>query len=99
MRWTGALQAKRVADLAKPHDLNLAPNNHGPLLATLMVAQLRGAITNLRLLEYDADDAPWRDTLLSQPLTFSGGHLVLPDGSGWGAQINEAVLREHERRA
>ena len=98
-RWTGVLQSKKIADLAKAHDLNLAPHNHGSPLATLMAAHLCSAITNLRLLEFDADDVPWRDSLLSQPLTISGGHIVLPDGPGWGAQINETVLREHERRA
>jgi L-alanine-DL-glutamate epimerase-like enolase superfamily enzyme len=94
VRWTGVWQAKKIADLAACYEVNVAPHNHGSPLATLMAAHFCAAVANLRTMEYDVDDVDWRDTLIDPALIIENGHLVLPDGPGWGANVNEAVLRE-----
>ena len=94
VRWTGVLQAKRIADLAKVYDINVAPHNHGSPLASLMAAQFCASVTNLRLMEYDVDDVPWRDGLLAQSPEIVDGYLHLPEGPGWGIEIDETRLME-----
>jgi hypothetical protein len=38
---------------------------------------------------------PWKKDLVTQPPVIENGHMFLPQGSGWGAEINEEVLRAH----
>ena len=93
--WTGVWQAKKVADLASHYEMNVAPHNHGSPLATLMAAHFCAAATNLRIMEYDVDDVAWRDELITAPLRIADGRLSLPEGPGWGADIDETVMRRH----
>jgi L-alanine-DL-glutamate epimerase-like enolase superfamily enzyme len=95
VRWTGVWQAKKVADLASHYEMNVAPHNHGSPLATLMAAHFCAAATNLRIMEYDVDDVAWRDELITAPLRIADGRLSLPEGPGWGADIDETVMRRH----
>jgi len=41
------------------------------------------------------DDVPWKGTFVTKLPTIRDGHIWLSDASGWGADINERVLREH----
>ena len=52
-------------------------------------------IPNARILEYDVDDVPWRDELVSALPDISAGELRIPGGPGWGVELNEAVLADH----
>jgi hypothetical protein len=46
-------------------------------------------------MEIDIDDVPWKGTLVTKPPTIRDGHIWLSDAPGWGADINESVLRLH----
>jgi L-alanine-DL-glutamate epimerase-like enolase superfamily enzyme len=46
-------------------------------------------------MEIDIDDVPWKADLVTCPPMIQDGHILLPTGPGWGADINEEVLREH----
>ena len=93
--WNGFHQAKKIADLAETFEVNCAPHNYYSHLATFISAQWCAAIPNARILEYDVDDVPWRDELVTALPEISGGELRIPSGPGWGVELNEAVLAEH----
>jgi galactonate dehydratase len=95
VRWTGVWQAKKIADLADCYDINVAPHNHGSPLATLMAANFCAAAANVRIMEYDVDDVPWRDTLVDQPPEIKDGHIRLPNRPGWGVEMDETVIGTH----
>jgi galactonate dehydratase len=44
------------------------------------------------------DDVPWRDELVSRPPVLDRGHLLVPAGPGWGADVNEDVAAAHPPR-
>jgi hypothetical protein len=46
-------------------------------------------------MEIDIDDVPWKADLVTKPPQIKDGHIFLPSGPGWGADIDEKVLREH----
>ncbi len=92
VRWAGVWEAKKLADLAKCYEINIAPHNHGSPLATLMAAHLCASITNLKALEYDVDDVSWRDDIVVAPPRIESGQLILPEGPGWGTELNETLL-------
>jgi L-alanine-DL-glutamate epimerase-like enolase superfamily enzyme len=93
--WNGFHQAKKIADLAETFEVNCAPHNYYSHLATFISAQWCAAIPNVRILEVDVDDVPWRETLTTATPEIEGGVLKVPAGPGWGVDVNEDVLREH----
>jgi L-alanine-DL-glutamate epimerase-like enolase superfamily enzyme len=93
--WNGFHQAKKIADLAETYEVNCAPHNYYSHLATLISAQWCAAIPNVRILEVDVDDVPWREELTTAVPEIADGRVAIPAGPGWGADVNEDVLREH----
>ena len=93
--WNGFHQAKKIADLAETFEVNCAPHNYYSHLATFIAAQWCAAIPNARILEFDVDDVPWRDELVSALPEIAAGELRIPPGPGWGVELNEDVLRAH----
>jgi galactonate dehydratase len=93
--WNGFHQAKKIADLAETFEVNCAPHNYYSHLATFISAQWCAAIPNVRILEVDVDDVPWREELTTAVPAIRDGTLMIPPAPGWGADVDEAVLREH----
>jgi galactonate dehydratase len=93
--WNGFHQAKKIADLAETFEVNCAPHNYYSHLATFIAAQWCAAIPNARILEFDVDDVPWRDELVTALPEIGGGQITVPTGPGWGADVVEDVLRAH----
>jgi galactonate dehydratase len=93
--WNGFHQAKKIADLAETFEVNCAPHNYYSHLATFISAQWCAAIPNVRMLEVDVDDVPWREELTTAVPEIRDGVLTIPSGPGWGSEINEDVLRAH----
>ena len=93
--WNGILEAVKIASLADTYEVNIAPHNFNGHLGTLMSAHLCAAVPNVRVMEIDIEDVPWKDEVVSYALKIEGGDLLLPTGIGWGADVNEAVLRAH----
>ena len=93
--WNGFHQAKKIADLAETFEVNCAPHNYYSHLATFISAQWCAAIPNVRILEIDVDDVPWREELTTAVPRVDAGKLAIPSGPGWGADVNEDILEEH----
>lgn len=93
--WNGILESLKIASMADTFEVNVAPHNYGSPLLDLISAHFSAAVPNLRTMEFDVDGVPWNEDLLTVPLSLDGGDLLLPTGPGWGAEINEDVLRAH----
>jgi galactonate dehydratase len=93
--WNGFAQSKRIADLAESYELNIAPHNYYSHLSTLHSVHLCAAVPNVRIMEIDVDDVPWKDELVDAPPVIERGEVVLPTRPGWGADLDEAVARKH----
>jgi L-alanine-DL-glutamate epimerase-like enolase superfamily enzyme len=93
--WNGIAQAKKVGDLAETFQHNVAPHNHYSHLSTFMSAALCAALPNVRIMEIDIDDVPWKDELVTVAPEIAGGYMTIPRGPGWGTAVNEEVARAH----
>jgi L-alanine-DL-glutamate epimerase-like enolase superfamily enzyme len=93
--WNGFSQAYIIGQMADAYELTVAPHNYYSHLADLHAIQLCAVLPNVRIMEIDVDDVPWKAELVTQPPTIRDGHILLPSGPGWGADINEQVLLEH----
>ena len=93
--WNGVGEAAKIANAAQTVGLDIAPHNFYGHLSTMMSAQLCSAVPNVSILEVDIDGVSWRDDLLSQPPVYQDGYLMIPDGPGWGVEVNEEAVRAH----
>ena len=93
--WNGWIQGKRVADMAEAYEINIAPHNYYSHLADTISAQFCGTLPNVKIMEIDIDDVPWKTEMMTVPPTIKDGYISVPSGPGWGTSINEEVLRAH----
>ena len=93
--WNGILESVKIATMAEAFEVNVAPHNFYGHLSTLMSAHFCGALPNFRIMEIDIDDVPWKDDLVTEPPKIEDGHLILPTGPGWGAELNEEAILAH----
>jgi len=93
--WNGFGESRKVAQLAETHELNVAPHNYYSHLSTLHSLHLCATVPNVRIMEIDVDDVPWKDELVDAPPVIEAGHVLLPTRPGWGADLVEAVAARH----
>lgn len=93
--WNGLLESRRVAELADLYEANVAPHNHYSHLATHISAHFCASIPNVRIMEVDVDDVPWKHQLVTARPQVANGAMTLSTAPGWGADIDEAVSAAH----
>lgn len=93
--WNGFSQAKKVGELAEVFQYNVAPHNFYSHLATHISTSLCAVLPNVRIMEIDVDDVPWKDELVTKPPVIEDGHIQVPTGPGWGTELNEEVALAH----
>ncbi|MBI2987277.1 MAG: mandelate racemase/muconate lactonizing enzyme family protein [Deltaproteobacteria bacterium] len=96
--WNGFYRSKQIADMAELYEMNVAPHNYNGHLSTFISAQFCALVPNLRIMEYDVDDVPWREELFTNLPKIENGAMEVPTGPGWGTEIKEEVLRQHTWR-
>ncbi len=85
-----------MADMAESYEVNVAPHNYcGGYLGDVMSAHFAAAVPNLRIMEHDVDDVPWKTEFLTSPPVIENGEMIVPQGPGWGTDVNEAAVRAH----
>ncbi len=95
LAWNGITMGKKIADMAHTYDTLVAPHNcHSPL-NTLISAAVCATVPNFFIQEFDVDDAPWRDEIMSHPFVIKHGHLQLSDRPGLGSDLIESELLKH----
>ena len=95
--WNGFAQARKIADLAETHEVACAPHNYYSHLATFIAAQWCAVIPNVRMLEVDVDDVPWREVLTTAVPEIAAGELVVPVGAGLGLRRGRGRARGASR--
>jgi galactonate dehydratase len=93
--WNGAWQGMKMAAVAQAFDLDVAPHNFYGHLCTMMNAHFAAAVPNLRIMETDIDRLGWDDELVTVVPDIRDGHLVVPDGPGWGTEPVPEALAAH----
>jgi L-alanine-DL-glutamate epimerase-like enolase superfamily enzyme len=93
--WNGIFEAMRMAALADTFEINVAAHNFCGPIATLIGAHFCAAVPNFRVMEMDVVQVPWTNDLITNPPIVENGHMRLPEGPGWGADVDEAALNAH----
>jgi galactonate dehydratase len=93
--WNGFAQAYVIGQMADAYERTVAPHNYYSHLADLHSMHLCAVLPNVRIMEIDIDDVPWKADLVTNPPRIEHGEMLLPTGPGWGAEIVEEVLAAH----
>jgi L-alanine-DL-glutamate epimerase-like enolase superfamily enzyme len=99
----GLTRTLRVVALAQAAGLPITPHSANLSLVTVFTLHLMGAIENAGpYVEFSiegADYYPWQDGLYTPALVAQGGTVQIPDGPGWGVEIEPAWLARATRQA
>ena len=91
----GITGLKKIAAMAEAHYIGMAPHNPNGPLATIINLHYAAAISNFFILETigsEAEDKLTRE-LLKNPVNRVAGCLSLPEGPGFGVELNEEALQ------
>jgi galactonate dehydratase len=93
----GITGLKKIAALAEAHYIGMAPHNPNGPLATVMNLHYAAAISNFFILEVIGSVAEETLTteLLKIPQKLTAGQLSVPEGPGFGVELNQAALDAH----
>jgi galactonate dehydratase len=90
----GITGLKKIAALAEAHYIGMAPHNPNGPLATVMNLHYAASIPNFYLLETigsEADEELTRQ-MLKRPVKIVNGSYNLPEGPGFGVELNQEAL-------
>ena len=91
----GFLELKKIAGMAESFYIDLAPHNPMSPLATVHNLHLAASIPNFLILECRPLDDPHLSNVLTESLILKDGYLDLPEGPGWGVELNLDYLQAH----
>ena len=91
--WNGLYESLKIASMADAYEINVAPHNFYGHLCSAISATFSALVPNFRVMEIDIDSAPWRDEFYTAAPVIENGEMILPDGPGWGIDVNEKAVR------
>ena len=96
----GMTRSLRVAKMAEKAGKLCVPHSANRSMVTVFSLHLLGAIPNAGPhLEFCIEPPGWTAQLLTEPLEAKNGHVQIPEGPGWGVEINPAWLEKTVRNA
>ena len=93
--WNGFTEARRIAALADMYEIPIAPHNYYSHFSTMMSAQLCASVPNVKIMETDVDQVPWRDDIITELPDIRDGYLTISKKPGIGADLNEKEIAKH----
>ncbi len=76
--WNGFSQAVQIGRMAEAYEINIAPHNYYSHLADLHSIHLCAVLPNVRIMEIDIDDVPWKAELVTRPPAHQGRPHLRP---------------------
>ena len=91
----GILEAKKVAALAESFYAHIAPHLYcGPLVGAANI-QVSATCPNFLILESIRKWDGFYADILTAPIEWEDGHVIVPDRPGLGVELNEELARAH----
>jgi galactonate dehydratase len=94
-QYNGLLESLRMASMADAYEVNCATHSFSGPLCSVITAHFGAVVPNLRIMELDVDEVPWKPKFLTKPMVVENGEFILPTGPGWGTDVDEDMLRKH----
>lgn len=91
----GMLEMRKIAAMAEAFYVTVAPHNPMGPVATAINVHFAACTPNFLILEYVPDDTPGRADLVKEPIRIKDGYLEIPEGPGWGIELNEKAFEKY----
>ena len=91
----GLLELTRIAAMAEADAVAVAPHNPSGPVSTAASVQVCAVLKNFRLLEFQWGEADWRHEVLVPPEKFESGTISVPEGPGFGVELDDRVVKAH----
>ena len=91
----GLAEMAKIATVAELHGVLVSPHNPSGPVSTVVSAHACAGMSNFDILEYQWNETDWRGDLLDPPERFVNGILRVPDGAGFGVNLNDTLARGH----
>ena len=85
----GISAVMKMAAMAEPHYVAIAPHNPSGPVANACALHLAAAIPGFRILEICLTDVSWRKELTNERVVFDKGNILIPEGIGLGLELND----------
>lgn len=85
----GISAVMKMAAMAEPHYVAIAPHNPSGPVANACALHLAASIPGFRILEICLTDVSWRSELTNERVVFDKGNILIPEGVGLGLELNE----------
>ncbi|WP_308589138.1 galactonate dehydratase [uncultured Oscillibacter sp.] len=85
----GISAVKKMAAMAEPRYVALAPHNPSGPVANAATLHLAASTPGFRILEICLTDVSWRGELTDERVVFQQGDILIPQGEGLGLELNE----------
>lgn len=96
----GISRARAVARMAEAAGLPCTPHAANRSMVTVFTIHLQAALPNAgHFMEFSIEETPWLDDLFaSDPFEVEGGEVTVPQGLGWGVEINKNWLAKADHQ-
>ncbi|MBC7237646.1 MAG: mandelate racemase/muconate lactonizing enzyme family protein [Chloroflexi bacterium] len=95
----GITRALRACKMAEENGMPVVPHSANLSLVTVFTMHLLAAIPNAGPhFEFSIENTPWTKGLYTPELVVKDGEVQIPQGPGWGVEINPDWLAKAERQ-
>ncbi len=92
----GFLETKKICSTAETYSLMIAPHNVGGIISTTAALHLMAGLRNGKICEHFNDFSDTEIKKAGSPYPeVKDGYFELPQGPGWGVELDMDYLREH----
>jgi galactonate dehydratase len=91
----GLWEARKIAAMAEPYSMAVAPHNPNGPIATAAVVHFALATPNWLIQEAIASDVPWRNEVISNPIEVVNGYIDPPTRPGLGIDVDELAAAKY----
>jgi galactonate dehydratase len=91
----GMLELTHIAAMADAAGCAVSPHNPSGPVSTAASVQVCAGMKNFRILEMQWGEVEWRGELLTPHEQFRQGAIRVPETPGFGARLNDKLVRAH----
>ena len=94
----GFYEGHKIATMAETYHIRVLPHNPNGPISTLVGLHLGASTPNFEMLEYPRQPAEQPPFLKNMPMV-EDGWMRVPEGPGWGVELDESVLADFKPEA
>lgn len=88
----GAIEIRRIAELAEMYHMSIAPHNMASTITAIAATHICSTIPNFLALEYHSHNIPLWSVMLDLKDPIQQGYIQVPDGPGLGVELDEEEI-------